>query len=304
MPDKNSSICGAAGLGCNNRTDNTTCIDVDKIYDSVRDKDCIEDLKVFLNECGQEIIDHATNIRCKCIDLLWAHISVNNVAFNRGFFSVDIRYFFKICFEACIHGGKSQEFCGLAVFDKQCVLFGSEGNVSIFTSDPTNNNSNFCVSLSDVRGDFKTNKPKVVLEVANPIVLGVKLVDKNFKFGCCCCTSDQVPEGICGCCFGNSGSSSSSSCSDSTSENICSDFGNKSLFCSIGLFSLIRMERPVSLLLNAVEFCVPAKESAACSDTDPCSLFKSMNFPTSDFFPPGGCSSPVNGLPIATRRCD
>jgi hypothetical protein len=286
MPEKNGSLCGALGLGCNSRNDNSTCIDVDKIYDSARDKDCVEDLKVFLNECGQEIIDHATNIRAKCIELITAHVSVNSVAFNRGFFTVDIRYFFKICFEACIHGGKSQEFCGLAVFDKQCVLFGSEGNVSIFTSDP--NNNDFCADLSDMKGDFKSNNPKAVLEVATPIVLGVKLVEKTYKYGCCCCAPEQIPESVCWCCFNNNNSTN----------NISDDYGSKSLFVSIGLFSLIRLERPVSLLINAAEFCIPAKESAACSDTDPCSLFKSMTFPTSDFFPPSGTN------PIGARRCE
>lgn len=276
MPEKNNNaVCNALGINNGGKKDECTCIDVDKIYDSAKDKDCIEDLFVFVNEQGQEIIDHATNIRAKSIEVLWAHISSNSIAFNRGYYQVNIRYFFKICFEACIPGGRTQEFCGLAVYDKQCVLFGSEGNVSIFTSDPTS--GGFCVDPMEIKGDFRTNNPKVVLEVATPIVLGVKLVDKNYKFGCCCCVPEQVPECLCNCCLG---------------ANICRDCGCKSLYVSIGLFSLIRIERPVSLLVDSADYCIPDKDCSGCnsvggiSDSDPCTLFKNMNFPTCDFFPP------------------
>ena len=43
----------------------TVCIDCNKIMDSCRDKDCLEDLKVFLTDYSQEIVDRSTNIRCK-----------------------------------------------------------------------------------------------------------------------------------------------------------------------------------------------------------------------------------------------
>ncbi|MBR5528362.1 MAG: hypothetical protein IKV97_05100 [Clostridia bacterium] len=246
-----------------------TCVDCDKIYDSVRDKDCLEDLKVFLTECGQDIIDRATNIRCKCAEVLWTHITVDTVPFNRGYYSVYVRFYFKLLFEACVPGGKSQEFCGLAVYDKKCVLFGSEGNVSIFTSEQLCND--FCSNLSDMPCDFKTNMPKVVVEVAPPICLSVKLVEKQYKFGCCCCTCDQIPENICRSCGGG----------------MTDDFGTKCLYVSLGLFSVIRIERPVALVLSASEFCIPDKESTMCADSsDPCALFKKMTFPVDDFFPP------------------
>ena len=73
---------------------------------------------------------------------------------------------------------------------------------------------------------------------------------------------------------------------------ITDDFGMKCLYVSLGLFSVIRIERPVALVLSASEFCIPDKESTVCSDsTDPCALFKKMNFPVDDFFPPNppGC---------------
>ncbi len=281
MSDKNcssfrdSASCCGSSVGSsqvNNAKlhDCATCIDADKIYDSVRDKDCLEDLKVFLTECGQDIIDRATNIRCKCAEVLWTNITVDSVPFNRGYYSVYVRFYFKLLFEACVPGGKSQEFCGLAVYDKKVVLFGSEGNISIFSSEVCGNDC-FCCRPQESPTDFRTNMPKVVVEVAPPICLAVKLVEKQYKFGCCCCTCDQIPEHICRCFNG---------C-------MTEDFGVKCLYVSLGLFSVIRIERPVSLVINASEFCIPEKESNVCADTnDPCELFKKMNFPIDDFYPP------------------
>ena len=118
--------------------DRSTCIDVNKIFDSAKDKDCIEDLKVYLGPEGQEFIDNASNIRTKCAEVLWASISVSDVAFNKGYYSVDVRYYFRLCFEACVMG-RAREFCGIAVYDKQVVMYGGEGNVSVYTSDTINN---------------------------------------------------------------------------------------------------------------------------------------------------------------------
>ena len=269
----NTSVCGTTGFnqtsGGKHNTACGTCVDCDKIYDSVKDKDCLEDLKVFLTECGQDIIDRATNIRCKGAEVLWTHITVDTVPFNKGYYSVYVRFYFKLHFEACVPGGKSQEFCGVAVYDKKCVLFGSEGNISIFTSEQYCND--FCSGIGDIPCDYKTNMPKVVVEVAPPICLAVKLVEKQYKFGCCCCTCDQIPEHVCRHCGGN----------------VTDDFGVKCLYVSLGLFSVLRIERPVALVLSASEFCIPEKESTVCSDSsDPCALFKKMSFPTDDFFPP------------------
>lgn len=274
---QNSSVLGTTTGCCK---DKSTCIDVDKIYDSAKDKECIEDLRVFVGNEGQDIIDNATNIRCKCAEVIWAHISVHSVAFNRGYYAVDIRYYFRICFEACVMG-RSREFCGIAVYDKQIIMFGSEGNVSIFQSDALN--GDICGELPPPSvTEAVSNTPKVVLEVASPICLNVKVADRSYNYGCCCCSMDQIPENIC------------SSCGCMPSPDTC---GIKNLYVTLGLFTLTRMERPVSLLLDSAEYCVPERESAVLSDstTDPCTIFNSMSFPTCDFFPPstGAVSSGI-----------
>ena len=262
--------------------DRSTCIDVNKIFDSAKDKDCIEDLKVYLGPEGQEFIDNASNIRTKCAEVLWASISVSDVAFNKGYYSVDVRYYFRLCFEACVMG-RAREFCGIAVYDKQVVMYGGEGNVSVYTSDTINNS--VCADLpASAFTNNPANTPKVVLEVAPPIVLSVKLADRNCNCGCCCCSMDQIPENLCQSC----------GCTP-----IPEDMGIKCLYVTLGLFSLIRIERPVSLLINSAEYCIPNRQSSVLSDntSDPCTIFKNMSFPTCDFYPPshGAISSGIAG---------
>ena len=113
---------------------NSVCIHTDKVYDSCKDKDCIEDARVFLTACGQELVDRAVNIKCKKAEVIWAFPDVEPIPFNKGYFSVDIKFFYKICAEVCPCSGKSQKVTGLAIYDKRVILFGSEGDVKIFNS--------------------------------------------------------------------------------------------------------------------------------------------------------------------------
>lgn len=65
---------------CNHNTPQlgeTVCIHTDKIYDSCRDKDCIEDARVFLTSCGQEIIDRAVNVKCRKSEIIWVFTEVD-----------------------------------------------------------------------------------------------------------------------------------------------------------------------------------------------------------------------------------
>ena len=41
------------------------CIDTNRVYDSCADKDCLADLRVYFPPQCQEIVEHATNVRCR-----------------------------------------------------------------------------------------------------------------------------------------------------------------------------------------------------------------------------------------------
>ena len=126
MADKTNNCGGILGTGngCSGKgnIECGTCICTDKIFDAVKIKECLEDIKVHLTEAGQDAVDRANNIRAKSAEVVKACLSVGEVAFNRGYYSVSIRYYFRITFEACIPGGRSAEFCGIAVYDKNLVL--------------------------------------------------------------------------------------------------------------------------------------------------------------------------------------
>ena len=51
-----------------------------KITDSCRDKDCIEDLRVYLTKGSQCILDNASSVRVRCAELLYAYIDVETRA--------------------------------------------------------------------------------------------------------------------------------------------------------------------------------------------------------------------------------
>lgn len=50
-----------------------------KITDSCRDKDCIEDLRVYLTRCSQEMLDSAATAKVRCADLVYTYIDVETV---------------------------------------------------------------------------------------------------------------------------------------------------------------------------------------------------------------------------------
>ena len=111
------------------------CIHTKKIFDSCKDKDCIEDLRVYPTCGSQEVLDRALSVKAGTAELLYAYIDVEPVGFTRGFYTVDVRYFYRITAEAFIGAARPIEVCGLAVFDKRAILFGSEGGAKSFSSD-------------------------------------------------------------------------------------------------------------------------------------------------------------------------
>lgn len=125
------------------------CIHTRKIFDSCRDKDCVEDLRVYPTRCSQEVIDRAQSIKAGAAELLYAYIDVEPVTFNRGFYTVDVRYFYRITADAFVGAARPVQVCGLAVFSKRAVLFGSESGSKSFTSED-NENQVQCVPQSNL----------------------------------------------------------------------------------------------------------------------------------------------------------
>ena len=62
------------------------------------------------------------------------------------------------------------------------------------------------------------------------------------------------------------------------------------LYVTLGQFSIIRMERDTQLLIPAYDYCLPDKECTCggceCGQEDPCEIFRKVQFPVNEFFPP------------------
>ena len=261
------------GSNCTLTSRDVCCIETDRIYDSCRDRDCYENVRVSLSDYGKDIISRTGNIRAKDSYIAWTYIGVDKVRFNRGFYSVNIRYFIKINFEACIGSNKPQEFEGVAAIDKKVVLYGGEKHVNIFKSEP----SEHCFCAQPEARDCSQSLPKAVVEATDPIVLDVKVFDKLSLPSNCCCHCCDIPETV--------------SCQLEYPIADTIDDCDRYLTVSLGLFSIIRLVRPTQLLVNATEYCIPDKECVAPHEENPCSIFISMAFPVSEFCPPSPTSA-------------
>ena len=244
----------------------SVCIEANRILDSCRDRDCFEDVKVILTDFGNDIIEHTTSVRAKNACIMWTYIAIDPVKFNRGFYSVNIKFYIKVTFEACLCAGKSQEFEGVAVLEKKVILYGGESNVSVFKSSA--DSSDYCAIPEPCCAG--KNVPSAIVEVVDPIILNSKVKEPHDNCSCCCCCCSDIPEGI------------------SSHVNGClSDTDGRFLTVSLGIFSVVRIVRPGQYIVNASEYCVPDKECVSPENDDPCAIFRHMAFPSSEFCPSG-----------------
>ena len=257
------------------------CIHTKKIFDSCKDKDCIEDLRVYPTRGCQEVIDRAVSVKAGCAELLYAYIDVEPVTFNRGFYTVDVRYFYRITADAFVGAARPVEITGLAVFDKRVILFGSEGSTKVFTSTGKN-------CGSDIQGLPATTAPTAVVESVDPIILGMKLVEVcqcHHHDNCC-----EIPPAVCAC----------------FPEELVTGGDVHRLFVTLGQFSIIRLERDTQLLMPAYDYCMPEKDcdcGCDCRQEDPCELFRKVQFPVGEFFPPNHCPAPKSVEYQDVRGC-
>lgn len=249
--------------GCcdNNGFKEAVCIETARIYDSCSAKDCFEDLQVYFTDCAQSIIDAAISVKSKKASVLTVCMDVEPIAFNKGFYSVDITIFFKVTVEAFTSPVCAPtEVTGLAVFTKKVILYGSEGNVATYSTDSTvYNRYDYCGN----------NLPTASIQVVEPIFLSAKLCDRHEM---CCEASVSIPPTV----------------AKEFEGNFCSCSPSKHVFVTLGLFSIVNLQRRVQLLVPAYDYCVPEKE-CCCNTEDPCEVFRSIRFPVEEFFPPKMC---------------
>ena len=242
-----------------------------KITDSCRDKDCIEDLRVYLTKCSQTLLDSATSAKVRCAELLYTYIDVEPVAFDRNHYCIDVTFFYRILADATIGTARPAALYGLAVFTKRAVLCGEDSRTHIFRSD-----TRLCAPDGITR-QF-ANRPTAVVEVLDPMVLSSKVREV--------CDSKpheelalQIPQDVL----------------SLFDDELVLSGERRRMFVTLGQFSIIRLERDAQLVVPVLDYAIPTKE---CCDTpgcaeDPCEMFSRIPFPTNQFSSTGcdsGCA--------------
>lgn len=246
-------------MGCCDALPHTMSIHTRKITDACRDKDCIEDLRVYLTNGSQSTLDSASSVRVRCADLLFADIDVEPVAFDRHHYCVDVTFYYRILADAVVGTGRPTTLYGLASFSKRAVLCGEDSRAHIFTSqdDPCS-------------ADSPANRPIAVVEVLDPMVLSSKV-----REGCDHGAGElaaQIPEQV----------------KRMFDEELSTIGDRRRLYVTLGQFSIIRLERDAQIVVEVLDYAIPSKECSeapGCCAEDPCEMFSRIPFPTRQFVP-------------------
>ena len=273
MPDqvKTGSACD---LSC---VKEAVCIHTRKIFDSCRDKDCLEDLRFYPTVDANTVLANSRSIKGGTAELLYVYTDVEPVNFNRGYFSVDMRFFYRVTLQVYTGTPRYTEIEGLCVFDKRTILFGSEGNAKIFSSDTV-------LEEMDVPGRMRTNLPTAVVEAVDPIVLSTRVMGTPGT-PAPASTLTEVPAFI-----------AQAFSSELVLEDPDTPNGFR-IYVTLGQFTLVRLERDTQLLIPVYDYCIPQNDCmGGCeppvTPEDACDMFRNVSFPVSEFFPPNSLETP------------
>jgi len=240
-----------------------------KITDSCRDKDCIEDLRVYLTAGSQTTLDTAAGAKVRSAELLYTYIDVEPVAFDRNHYCIDATFYYRILADATVGTCRPAALYGLAVFSKRAVLCGEDSRARIFTSRTR-------IGCPDGLSAVSFNCPTAVVEVLDPMVLSSRVRELP-DCGCQDASPLQIPEYI----------------SAMFDEPLVLSGEGRRLYVTLGQFSIIRLERDAQLVVPVLDYSIPTKEccdATGCSE-DPCEMFSRIPFPAAQFAPRGcdGC---------------
>lgn len=255
-----------------------TCVHTQKIYDSCQAKDCVEGVRLYPTVSGSTALSAASSLKNGRAELLAVSLVVEPVGLGRGFYTIDLRFYYRVTADAVMGCAQSVPINGLAVFDKRSVLFGSEGGAKTFTS------RNSCPVAADAAQTEANSLPTAVIEAVDPILLSMKLVDTG------CCAAQTVTCTGCGCpceCDLPLGEIPAGILAAFDEAIDLTEDPVRRVVLTLGQFSILRLERDTQLMLPVYDYCLPSKECSPSSEQDdPCELFQQVAFPTSDFFPP------------------
>ena len=241
-------------------------IKADRVFDSCSDKDCITNLQVML-ECG-ELPEQFTSVKTRCCSIENVCMSVEPIPFNRGYYSVDVTYTFGVELLAYDRSCDNPTMLrGTASASKSVILYGSESSTKTFFSNGARvGDTNCCCEI--------VNLPTASCQCVDPIVLETRIAMMPMPPMPLMPPQQGMPMPPSPC---------------------------RTVVLTLGVFSVIELTRPVTMMVAAYPYNVPSK-SCSNADTDsPCEIFSRLSFPTNEFLPQlpespgGGCCNAGNG---------
>ncbi len=230
-------FCSPMGESCSGKL---VPIKVNRVFDSCSDKDCLKNISVTLTS---ELPNNINLVKSKCISVSDVCINVEQVPFNRGFYSIDITYTFEVELLGYIRACETPiPLCGTAYANKNCILYGSESNTKTFFSDDTSIGTTNCCCQT-------INLPTASVSIVEPIVLETKI--ECLAANPSCCETSPALE--------------------------------RKVVLTLGLFSVVELTRPVTIMVSTHDYTIPKKE--CCADDTPCEIFEKIKFPTEEFSP-------------------
>ena len=255
------------------------CIHTNQVIDSCFDKDCVEDLRVYLTTQSQAALDGATGAKIRCAELLFTNVEVEPLPYKHGYYAVDLTFYYRIIGDAILGGLRPMTISGLAIFAKRVVLYGSKSKAKVYRSS---DEAPACGTI------LHNDRPEAVVEALDPMILSSKV-----KEVCECrrCETEltDIPAKI----------------AESFGEQLVLSGDSKRLYVTIGQFSTVRLERETQLSISVCEYCAPTRECCdeECCEEDPCELFSRIDFPMCAFFPEGKKSGDREN-PTGSHTCD
>ena len=233
------------GDGTERRASDAVPIKVNRVFDSCSDRDCLSNVPVLL-DVG-ELPSNIQLVKCKCVRVQDVCMRIEPVPFNRGFYNIDITFTFRVELLCYTHACETPTVMeGTVYAGKSSILYGSESNTQSFSSTGVSiGNMDDCCEV--------VNLPSCNVQVVPPLALETKIASV-------CCQpaagteQRQMPPTV------------------------------RTVVMTLGLFSVIELTRPVTLLVPTYEYTIPSKECSVDTEA-PCAVFDKMRFPTEEFAP-------------------
>ncbi|MCD7958414.1 MAG: hypothetical protein LUF89_02560 [Ruminococcus sp.] len=233
-----------------------TPIKVQRVFDSCSDRDCFSNVQIIMD--GGELPSNITMVKSRCVRVSDICMTIEPVPFNRGFYSIDLTYTFRVELMAYERSCSSPVLLtGTAYTNKNVILYGGESNTKTFFSNGGH--------LGDTNACCETvNLPTAAVQVVDPITLEARI-------GTVCITENTAP--------------------------------TRTVIMTLGLFSVVELFRPVTVLVPTYAYTIPIKECHADTES-PCAVFDKIRFPAEEFTTSGLPIDAINTTHTKECGCD